>query len=152
MRRARASIAVSACVAGLAVALAGCGGDGAGAAATEVPAVPTDCLQSWNAESASLSFGRHLYGTHRAKQAQVLIVKPEGHSINIKGDSTCAVIFAVEPTDYEYGQLGLVITSFGWASMSELARGDPGKLKELQAAANEAPNVNLFPDGSLQPL
>ncbi len=80
------------------------------------------------------------------------IVKPEGHSINIKGDSTCAVVFAVEPTDYEYGQLGLVITSFGWASMSELARGDPGRLKALQAAANEAPNVNLFPDGALDPV
>ena len=113
--------------------------------------MPPDCLQSWNAETASLAYGRHLYGTHRATQAQILIVKPEGHSINIKGNSTCAVVFAVEPTDYEYGQLGMVITNFGWASMSELARGDPGRLKELQATANEAPNVNLFPDGALEP-
>jgi hypothetical protein len=138
-------------IASVAGALAGGGGEGAGAAATEVPAVPTDCLESWNSESASLSYGRHLFGTHRAKQAQVLIVKPEGHSINIRGNSTCAVIFAVDPSDYEYGQLGLVITSFGWASMAELARGDPGRLKELQAAAFAAPNATLFPDGSLQP-
>ena len=101
---------------------AGCGGEGAGAAATEVPAVPEDCLQSWNSETASLAYGRHVYGTHRATQAQVLVVKPEGHSINIKGDQTCAVIFAVDSSDYEYGDVGLVITSFGWASMRELAR------------------------------
>jgi len=131
---------------------AGCGGEGAGAAATEVPAVPEDCLQSWNSETASLAYGRHVYGTHRASQAQILVVQPEGHSINIKGDQTCAVIFAVDPSDYEYGDVGLVITSFGWASMRELARGDPGALTELQETANAAPNANLFPDGSLEPV
>ena len=146
--------ATSAALAIVAVALlaTGCGGEGAGAAATEVPAVPEDCLQSWNSETASLAYGRHVYGTHRASQAQVLVVEPQGHSINIKGEETCAVIFAVDSTDYEYGDVGLVITSFGWASMRELARGDPGALTELQEAANAAPNANLFPDGSLQPV
>ena len=146
------AVALTIGVAGIGPLLAGCGGEGAGAAATEVPAVPEDCLQSWNAETASLAYGRHLYGTHRATQAQVLVVEPEGRSANIKGDSTCAVVFAVEPTDYEYGQLGMVITNFGWASMVELARGDPEQLQELQATANEAPNVNLFPDGALEPI
>ena len=148
----RRAISAALAIAAAALLSAGCGGEGAGAAATEVPAVPDDCLQSWNSETASLSFGRHVYGTHRAKQAQILIVKPEGHSINIHGKSTCAVIFAVDPSDYEYGQVGLVITSFGWASMAELARGDPGRLQQLQQAANAAPNANLFPDGSLEPV
>ena len=146
--------ATSAALAIVAAALlaAGCGGEGAGAAATEVPAVPEDCLQSWNSETASLAYGRHVYGTHRATQAQVLLVEPEGRSVNIKGDRTCAVIFAVDSSDYEYGDVGLVITSFGWASMRELSRGDPAVLTELQGAAFGAPNVNLYPDGSLQPV
>lgn len=145
---ARAALAAAAAAAAL-VLLAGCGGDGAGASATEVPAIPKDCLQSWNSETASLAYGRHVYGSHRAKQAQVLLVEPSEDAINVKGDQACTVVFAVDESDYEYGDVGLVVTSFGWASMRELGRGDTSLLTELQAAAYEAPNVNLFPDGTL---
>jgi hypothetical protein len=134
------------------LALTGCGGDGSGSAAASAPAVPEDCLQSWNAESAALTYGRHVYTTHRAAQAQVLVVEPSSGSINIKADQACAVVFAVDPGDYEYGDVGMVVTSFGWASMRELARGDEGRLAELQDAAYAAPNVQLFPDGTLQPV
>lgn len=134
------------------VALPGCGGDGSDPASASVPAVPEDCLRSWNTESAALDYGTHVYTTHRAAQAQVLLVEPSRGSINIKGDQACAVVFAVEPSDYEYGDVGMVITSFGWASMRELARGDAGRLTELQTAAYAAPNVQLFPDGTLEAL
>ena len=132
--------------------LCGCGDGGSGSAAAEAPAVPEDCLRSWNTESAALTYGQHVYTTHRAARAQVLLVEPSSGSINIKGDRACAVVFAVEPGDYEYGDVGMVVTSFGWASMRELARGDAGRLTELQDAASAAPNVQLFPDGTLADL
>ncbi len=134
------------------VALSGCGGDGSDPASASAPAVPDDCLRSWNTETAALDYGRHVYTTHRAAQAQVLLVEPSPGSINIKGDQACAVVFSVDRSDYEYGDVGLVITSFGWASMRELARGDAGRLAELQDAAYAAPNTQLFPDGTLEAL
>lgn len=137
---------------GVLLALSGCGGEDSGSASASTPAVPDDCLRSWNTESAALTYGRHVYTTHRAAQAQVLLVEPSPESFNIKADQACAVIFAVDRSDYEYGDVGMVITTFGWASMRELARGDAGRLSELQDAAYAAPNVQLFPDGTLEPL
>jgi hypothetical protein len=127
----------------------GCGG---GEEASSAPPVPDDCLQSWNSESASLTFGRHVYDEHRSKRAQVRLVEPARGSFNIAGDETCAVVFAVEESDPEYGDVGLVVTKFGWASLRELARGDVGHLNAIQREATEAPNANLFPDGTLDPL
>ena len=132
--------------------LTGCGGDGSGSASASAPAVPEDCLRSWNTESSALTYGQHVYTTHRAAQAQVLMVEPSQGSINIKAEAACAVVFAVDRSDYEYGDVGMVVTTFGWASMRELARGDAGRLAELQDAAYAAPNVQLFPDGTLQAL
>ena len=131
-----------------ALVFAGCGDDGE--AVADAPPVPEDCLASWNAEAASLQFGRHVFRTHGSARAQVLLVEPPADAINIKGEEACAVIFSVPPNDYEYGDVGLVVTSFGWASMRELARGDESRLIELQDAAGEAPNATLFPDGSLE--
>lgn len=128
--------------------LAGCG-EGGEAAATEAPPVPEDCLASWNGEAASLAFGKHVFNTHGSARAQIDLVEPAGNAINIKGDEACAVIFAVPPSDYEYGDVGLVVTTFGWASMRELSRGDQAPLLELQEQATEAPNATLFPDGTL---
>jgi hypothetical protein len=135
-------------LAAVVVALSGCGGEPSDAR----PAVPEDCLQSWNAETASLTFGRHVYNGHVSRQAQILLVDPGDRALNIKGDEACAVIFVVEPSDDEYGDVGLVVTQFGWASMRELARGDSGRLRELQEAATAAPNARLFPDGTLDPM
>ena len=131
----------------VAVLVTGCGGEGE--AAAEKPPIPEDCLASWNAESASLQFGQHVYEDHGTANAQILLVEPSESAINIKGEEACTVVFAVQPNDYEYGNVGLVITSFGWASMRELARGDQTRLFELQEAANEAPNATLYPDGTL---
>jgi hypothetical protein len=133
---------------GLALQL-GCGG---GETASSSPPIPHDCLQSWNSERASLEFGKHVYGEHRSKRAQVALVEPARGSFNVGGDETCAVVFAVEESDPEYGDVGLVVTKFGWASLRELARGDAGRLNALQREATEAPNANLFPDGTLDSL
>jgi hypothetical protein len=131
----------------LTAVLAGCGG---GAESSSV-AVPEDCLESWNAEQTSANFGRHVYTTHEARQAQIALLEPAEQSLNIDGTETCAVIFAVPESDFEYGDVGLVITKFGWASMQELARGDQIALEEIQREATENPNVNVFPDGTLEP-
>jgi hypothetical protein len=130
-----------------AAALTGCGGEGD--AVAEAPPVPEDCVQSWNAEAASLQFGKHVYNTHGSAQAQIDLIEPAENSINIKGEETCAVIFSVPPSDFEYGDVGLVVTTFGWASMRELSRGDEARSFELQEEATEAPNATLFPDGTL---
>ena len=132
--------------AGLALALAGCGG---GDPAAEAPPVPEDCLASWNAESAALQFGEHVYKTHGSARAQIQLVEPGQDAINVKGEEACAVVFSVPPNDYEYGDVGLVVTTFGWASMRELGRDDESRLFELQDAAAAAPNATLFPDGTL---
>ena len=137
-------------VAGLAVAAliaSGCGG-GSGADTASVP-VPEDCLRSWNAEVTSKNFGRHVYVAHETKQAQLALLEPEGDALNIRGEA-CAMIFAVPESDAEYGDVGLVITRFGWASMQELARGDQIALEELQREASLNPNVNVFPDGTAE--
>jgi hypothetical protein len=134
--------------AGLALALSGCGG-GSDVAA-EAPPVPEDCVASWNGESASLQFGQHVFKTHGSARAQIDLVEPEQGAINIKGEEACAVVFSVPENDYEYGDVGLVVTTFGWASMRELAPGDNGGLIELQDTAAAAPNATLFPDGTLE--
>jgi hypothetical protein len=137
-----------AAAAGAAAVLAGCGGEGD--AVADAPPVPEDCLESWNAEAASLQFGKHVYNIHGSAQAQISLATPSQDAINIKGNEACAVIFSVPPNDFEYGDVGLVVTSFGWASMRELARSDPTRLDQLQEAATEAPNATLFPDGTLE--
>jgi hypothetical protein len=132
-----------------AVALgAGCGSDaGEGAAA-----VPPDCLESWNAESPSQTFGRHVYGSeHGARQARVAFYEPGRGSVNVKGEETCGVVFAVPESDIEYGDVGLVVTRFGWASLRELDRTDRARLEAIQREATEAPNATLLPDGRLEP-
>lgn len=131
--------------------LAGCGGDEDGATAS-APPPPEDCLASWNGETASLTFGSHVYDVHTARQAQVAVLDASPGAINVKGKQTCAVIFSVEPNDYEYGDVGLVITKFGWASMTELARGEASRLDEIQSEASSAPNVNVFPDGTIEEI
>lgn len=130
---------------------AACGGEDEGGEEPEV-AVPPDCLVSWNGEDASLAGGRHAYDEHAARQAQLAVLETSRGAINIKGDRTCAMIFAVPETDEEYGDVGLAVTKFGWASMQELARLDPSRLEELQREATRAPNVSLFPDGTVEEL
>lgn len=144
-RRAALALAVS-------LLVAGCGGNGeSGAVAADAPPVADDCLASWNSQTASLTFGRHAYGEHDSRQAQVTVLETGRGAPNVKGKETCAVVFAVPETDYEYGEVGLVVTRFGWASMRELARGEPRLLEEIQREATAAPNANLFPDGSIDP-
>lgn len=132
-----------------AVLPAGCGSE-AGSSSESV-AVPEDCLRSWNAEPTSLNFGRHVYVAHETKQAQLTSLEPSGQALNIRGKA-CAMIFAVPESDAEYGDVGLVVTRFGWASMQELARGDQIALEEIQREASLNPNVNVFPDGSAEPI
>ena len=134
--------------AALGLALAGCGGS---EEASSSVAVPEDCLRSWNSEQTAVSFGRHVYETHDTRQAQVALLTPTRQSLNISGPEACAVIFAVPESDYEYGDVGLVVTRFGWASMQELARGDQIELERIQREATASPNVNLFPDGTIEP-
>lgn len=133
-------------VAAVALSAAGCGEEEEGAAAVPVPA---DCLQSWNSEQTSVAFGRHVYETHDTRQAQVAMLEPAGKSLIVRG-RTCAVIFAVPESDFEYGDVGLVVTELGWASMRELARDDQIELERIQAEATASPNATLFPDGRLE--
>lgn len=70
--------------------------------------------------------------------------------MNVRGSSTCAVVFTVPESDPEYGDVGLVVTRFGWASMTELARGDSERLKRIQDSARVEPNAAVFPDGTVQ--
>ena len=136
-------------VATLTLVLGGCGGS---EQASSSVAVPDDCLQSWNSEATAVNFGRHVYNTHDTRQAQVALLEPSGQTLNIRGSEACAVVFAVPESDYEYGDVGLVVTRFGWASMQELARGDQIALEQIQAEATANPNVNVFPDGSIEPI
>jgi hypothetical protein len=131
--------------------VAACGGGQEDGGESEV-AVPPDCLASWNGEDASLSFGRHAYDEHAAREAQLAVLETSRGAINIKGDETCAMIFAVPETDEEYGDVGLAVTKFGWASMQELSRLDYSRLEELQREATRAPNVAVFPDGTVEEL
>ena len=132
------------------VALAVVSGCGDGDATSAVP-VPEDCLQSWNSEGATKGFGRHAYADHQTKQAQLALIEPPRESANIPGTETCAMVFAVPEGDAEYGDVGLVVTRFGWASMQELAREDQVALEEIQREASLNPNVNVFPDGTVEP-
>ena len=136
-----------AALAALAV-VSGCGG---GTTTAAVP-VPEDCLRSWNSEGAAKGFGRHVYAEHQTKQAQLALIEPPQASLNIAGAETCAMIFAVPEGDVEYGDVGLVVTRFGWASMQELAREDQVALEEIQREASLNPNVNVFPDGTAEPI
>ena len=56
-----------------AVAIGGCGAEEAPTAAA-----PSECLESWNAESIPQRFGRHVYDQHESAQAQVAMLQPDG--------------------------------------------------------------------------
>lgn len=138
----------------VAVAVGGCGGDTSAAGAgleADLVEPPSACVRKWNGEDASLTFGRHTYNVHTSRQARVTEEPVSADAVNIREEGTCAVIFAVPESDYEFGDVGLVQTKFGWASMLEISRRDPEHLAELQRAATLAPNVNLFPDGTISP-
>jgi hypothetical protein len=124
---------------------------GCGATETSVAVAPSECLESWNAESTSQTFGRHVYDTHESHQAQVALLQPADPNPNVDRSGECAVIFAVPEWDLEYGAVGLVMTDFGWASMQELARDDQAALNQIQGTASESVNATLFPDGKLEP-
>lgn len=130
----------------LALMLGGCdAGQGS------VAAAPSECLESWNAEASSQSFGRHVYNTHESHRAQVAKLEPVDPNPNVAAGGACAVIFAVPESDIEYGYVGLVTTDYGWALMEELAREDPTALNHIQADASVAANATLLPDGKLAP-
>lgn len=130
------------------IAVSGCGGgDGSNGSAAAPP--PEECLASWNAAPESLTFGKHAYALHDARQAEVSELEPGRGAVNIRQEQTCAVIFSVPPTDQEYGDVGLAKTRFGWASMRELERGDAERLGVIQDSAAEQPNVSVFPDGTI---
>jgi len=116
-----------------------------------VAAAPSECLESWNAESTPQRFGRHVYDRHGSQQAQVALLQPADPNPNVAARGACAVIFAVPEWDPEYGTVGLVVTDYGWASMEELAVGDQATLDGIQDAAAESANASLFPDGKLDP-
>ena len=146
-RRRQGQVAVALALAALALVASGCG---AGDDSAAVP-IPDVCLQSWNSESEPLNFGRHVYDSHTAKQAQVVLLAPSKAS-TAAGPEACAVVFVVPESDLEYGDVGMIVTRFGWATLSEIAPGDQGRLDQIQRNAAAAPNANLFPDGSLEPI
>jgi hypothetical protein len=125
---------------------AGCGGSG-----TEVVAAPDSCLESWNSDASARNFGSHVYDGHDSHRAQVAIMEPIGSAPNVDAAGACAVVFAIPETDVEYGDVGLVETDLGWASLLELSGGDLAALQEVQDAASAAANASLFPDGTLEP-
>ena len=125
--------------------LGGCGAD-----EDPVAAAPAECLESWNAETTSQTFGRHVYDTHDSRRVQVTTLGPVDPNPNVDEAGACAAIFAVPESDIEYGYVGLVETDLGWASMQELARDDPAAQNEIQADASAAANATLLPDGKLE--
>ena len=131
--------------------LAGLAASGCGSGESDVAAAPESCLREWNTDSVATNFGRHVYDTHEAARAQVAVMKPVASTANIDAAGACAVVFAVPASDGEYGDVGLVVTDFGWAQMRELARDDEAELERIQGAASAAANATLFPDGTLEP-
>lgn len=123
---------------------------GCGAEKEPVASAPAQCLEDWNAQSTSQTFGQHVYDTHDSRRVQVAVLKPVTPTPNIDEEGACAAIFAVPESDYEYGYVGLVETDLGWASMQELARDDPTAQDEIQADASAAANATLLPDGKLE--
>lgn len=136
---------ISATAVAAALLLAGCG-EGAG-----VAIVPPDgeCLESWNSSAAALTFGQHVYRSHQSLRAHVYKTEVGPQSPNIKAQDACAAIFAVISTDAEFGDVGLVETDLGWASMTEIDRANPDRWKAMQEEADRAANTTLFEDGRL---
>ena len=135
----------------MALVLAGFAWAGCGSSESEVAAAPEQCLEAWNTDPVATNFGRHVYDTHEAARAQVAVMEPLASTANIDADGACAVVFAIPESDGEYGDVGLVVTDFGWAQMRELARDDEAELERIQGAASAAANATLFPDGTLEP-
>jgi hypothetical protein len=144
--RRRRQVALAAALLAPVGILLGCGGE-----ADPAAAAPADCLESWNAESASQTFGRHAYEEHGARRAQAAMIEPGARSPNVRSEETCAVVFPVPENDPEFGEVGLVVTRFGWASMGELDRGGSERLEQIQRDAGASANVTLFPDGRIEP-
>ncbi len=124
-----------------ALALAGCGSSSSG------PEAPDRCLDRWNEDSVAKTLGKHAYDDHEIRRALVEeTTAPKAK--NVRSEQTCLVVFEVQEGDPEEGQLGLVITRFGWSQLFELGLTDE-ELLDLQRSAADSSNASVFPDGSL---
>ena len=123
-------------------AIAGCGSSSSG------PEPPQRCIDRWNEDEVAKTLGKHAYDDHEVRNAKVEQIEAPAAAENIRSERTCLVLLAVAEGDKEEGQLGLVITRFGWSQLFELGLGDD-ELVELQRSASEGSNASLFPDGSL---
>lgn len=129
--------------------MGGCGG-GSGDAAVELPPAERACVERFNGDPNALEQGKHFYDEHGSRKAMVIRTEPgKGIGAPRRGE-VCAIIFAAFEGDEEYGTIGVTELDFGWATMSELARGRPNlDLLGLQRRASSESNASVFPDGKI---
>jgi hypothetical protein len=120
---------------------------GCGSTSTADNPAPDRCIERWNEDSVARTLGEHAYDDHEIRRALVEeTTAPEAK--NVRAERTCLVVFAAQEGDPEEGQLGLVVTRFGWSQLFELGL-DEEELLELQRSAADESNAGVFPDGSL---
>lgn len=124
------------------VVLAGSGGG------DEIAGAPTECVESWNADSGARGTGGHAAASHGYAQAWVLYLDEDAKA-GPEESGSCAVVFPSPQPDPEPQFAGSILVGERWRPLSTALGIGPEQVGELQSQALSAANANLFPDGSI---
>ena len=137
------TIALAAVV--VAVVLTGGSGDEASAA------IPSECVEAWNADPQALAYGQHNYGSHGYDRVQVTRLTEEAETPTGDDQGLCTVIFGALELDTEPIAAGEVRVEGAWQPISLRPGVELTRVAELQAIAVGEANSSLTGEGRLQP-
>jgi hypothetical protein len=130
------------------VALSGGSEEEDGATTTSFTA-PAECVELWNSDPETVSFGAHNASGHGFSVVQVGYIAPDAEG-GLSDDSdagSCAVIFGSTQLSLERPSIGLIHPREAWKAFPFSV--DSEVLEELQLEALELTNARLTPRGTL---
>jgi len=134
----------------IAVALAGCGGEGEVSFKEGGPPPPPQCIERWNADQAALELGKHFYSPgHDLRAAHVARINLPNAGLR----NACLVVAAARESDSEYGTIGQFSTAgAGWLLINQLPVASQQERLEVQRRGSQQANAELREDGSIAPF
>jgi hypothetical protein len=115
-------------------------------------AAPERCVDSWNADQAARSYGRHNFSFHLYEGALVTYLTETGEEVGAGEGGLCSVIFPSQALDPEPFAAGQVLKGKFWSPISGLEGIELSTVAELQVLAAGSPNTSLDAQGELAAL
>ena len=119
----------------------------------EPVALDPTCVEDWNEDPATLSYGRHNFTFHNYEAALVTHLNATAEVVPADDPAAlCAVIFPSRVLDQEPFAAGELLRDGTWLPISRLPGVELTRVAELQVEAAEAPNAALDEGGTLGEL